>query len=487
MMFGCRKYSNSLHIWMRKYRKSTTTTRLQQPFFDRHSYWYDQMTFTETSQYAEHDLAIRPPQLRPFAYKFWIAVLLITIMAGWLRLTGLATYPQKFTQDEMVLGYDAWNIWQTGRDHHGELLPVAFRSFNDYVPPVPIYLAAPWVGTFGLDEATTRLPFALMGIATVTLLAILGRLWFGSLAGILAALFLSIDPWHLNNSRLALPNSCIPFFITVALLTFTIALNRLKLADAQSKRSGWSVYGFLLLSALSFGLLTGTYPSMKIMAPLMIVSCVLAAIPILWRHRGLALIWLGVYGLCISPLVINQLTQWERVQTRFNDISAFQDTDWAIQALRLYADHFNPGALLFTGFGSEESVRRPLYVGEFFWLEGLLWIAAFVGLTRRRVSYRVAFSLVVLISLWLITYPVADSLTRGAPPYADNMAGQPQDRRSYNLLPLPELLAGFGAVVIWQKLKRYRGGWIVLGGLAIIGTAVFIFFCVVSLTYYYSP
>jgi 4-amino-4-deoxy-L-arabinose transferase-like glycosyltransferase len=420
-------------------------------------------------------------------YKFWLPVLAIALLASGLRLFALGSYPQKFSQDEMVLGYDAWNIWQTGRDHHGELLPIAFRSYNDFVPPVAIYLAAPFVGILGLDEFTTRLPFAVIGIASVVLVAMLGRLWFGALAGILAALFLAIDPWHLNYSRLALPPSPLPFFTTAALYTFTLATSQLKRADREGRNAERSIYGLFTLSALSFALLTGSYATMKVQAPLLIFACLLATIPLFWRHRGLMFFWLGMYGVFVSPLLVHQITQWTIVQSRFSGISAFQNTDWFIQALRLYADHFNPGALLFTGFGDGEGVRRPLYIGELFWLEVPLMIAAFARLTRRQTSYRVAFSLTVLISLWFITYPVADSLTRGAPPFDNQMAGQPHELRAYNLLPLPELLAGFGVVVIARKLSRTRWQRLLLAGLGLTGTAILILFCAVSLTYFFGP
>src|SRR5258708_17169934 len=98
---------------------------------------------------------------------FWLILLLIVSFAGALRLYRLAQYPQIFDQDETVLGYDAWSLWLTGRDHHGQVLPVYFRTFGDYVPPAANYVAAPFVGLLDPDEFSARLPFALIGTATV--------------------------------------------------------------------------------------------------------------------------------------------------------------------------------------------------------------------------------------------------------------------------------------------------------------------------------
>src|SRR5689334_17224427 len=87
---------------------------------------------------------------------FWMSMIVIILATGVLRLYRLADYPQFFNQDQAVLGYDAWSLWQTGRDHHGDILPVYFRTYGDYVPPVANYLTAPFVGLLGLDEFSTR-------------------------------------------------------------------------------------------------------------------------------------------------------------------------------------------------------------------------------------------------------------------------------------------------------------------------------------------
>ena len=117
--------------------------------------------------------------------RFYLILAAIVITAAFLRLVDLGQYPQRFNQDEMALGYDAWSIWRTGHDQHGDAFPIQFRNFNDYVPPVGNYITAPFVGLLGMDETTTRLPAALFAIATVALVGLLGRLWFGEVAGLI--------------------------------------------------------------------------------------------------------------------------------------------------------------------------------------------------------------------------------------------------------------------------------------------------------------
>lgn len=417
---------------------------------------------------------------------FWTATIMIVLFASYIRLHDLEAYPQRFNQDEMVLGYDAWSIWQTGHDHHGNLLPINFRSFNDYVPPVSIYLTAPFVGLLGLQEATTRLPFVLTGTATVLFVALLGRQWFGRAAGLIAALLLAVEPWHVNYSRIAFPASVVPFFTIVALYTFTRATRSLKHAGVRGNNPGRRTYLWFAACAASFALLTGCYPTMKLEAPVLIGVCVAAAAPLFWRHRGLCIGWLALYALFVSPLVLSMLLQWSQVNTRYNDVSPLNDPDWFIRAVRLYSDHYNPGALAFTGFGGGVAVRRPLYIGELFWLDIPLCGLAFWGLAQpQRKLRRVAFSLLILLGLWLITYPIADSLTigdalRGLP------TGGPHEIRSYNFLPLPELLAGYGAIVLWNMLKTRRIGRVLAVALGVSGAAVYAIFVGVSLSYFFS-
>jgi 4-amino-4-deoxy-L-arabinose transferase-like glycosyltransferase len=430
-------------------------------------------------------------------WAFWLALLAILAVASFIRLNALSQYPQRFVQDEMVLGYDAWSLWQTGRDHHGELLPVTFRSFNDYVPPTSIYVAVPFVGIFGLSETTTRLPFAVLGIATVYLVALLGRRWFGPLAGICAALFLAIDPWHVMYSRLAFPPSSMPFFTALGLYLFTLATLRLQQGDQAKTMRGLSpilvtriLFG---LSALSFALLTLTYSTMKIQGPLLVLTCLIAAWKLLWRHRGTAILWLVIYAVLVSPLAIKQLTQWDAMQTRFQGISAFNNQDWFIQALRLYGDHYNPSALAFTGYGEGLPMRRPLYIGELFWLEVPLIVVGLWWLTRRSASRKAAFSLTALVFIWFLTFPIADSLTKGAPPFTDKTAGGPQEMRAYNIVPLPELLGGLGVAVvsrmIHRRLRYSRWRWLnplAQGGLAATMGVLLIVFTVIFLSYFWG-
>src|SRR3989344_5582438 len=92
-------------------------------------------------------------------------LVLIIGLAAVLRLVGLGSNPPSLYWEEAALGYDAYSLWRTGKDYHGNSFPlVAFPSFGDYKPSLYFYVAAPFVGTLGLSEMAVRLPSALAGL-----------------------------------------------------------------------------------------------------------------------------------------------------------------------------------------------------------------------------------------------------------------------------------------------------------------------------------
>src|SRR5258706_212435 len=91
----------------------------------------------------------------------------IIILAIVLRFFQLGTNPPSLDWDEASIGYNAYSILKTGADEYGNILPLSFRSFDDYKPPVYIYLAVPSVSLFGLNEFAVRLPAAVIGVIAV--------------------------------------------------------------------------------------------------------------------------------------------------------------------------------------------------------------------------------------------------------------------------------------------------------------------------------
>ncbi|MBI3342280.1 phospholipid carrier-dependent glycosyltransferase, partial [Candidatus Curtissbacteria bacterium] len=96
-----------------------------------------------------------------------IYLLIVVLLGAVLRFYQLGSNPPGLNWDEAAIGYNAFSILHTGRDEYGKLLPLAFRSFDDYKPPLYIYLTVPSVFAFGLTNLAVRFPSVLFGVLTV--------------------------------------------------------------------------------------------------------------------------------------------------------------------------------------------------------------------------------------------------------------------------------------------------------------------------------
>jgi len=202
-------------------------------------------------------------------------LLLIFLLALFLRVYKLGSYPVGLLWDEAALGYNAYSILKTGKDEYGKFLPLIFKSFGDYKPGFYIYLTTLPVGLFGLNEFTVRLPSAFFGSLTVLVFYLLikeaGREFnqqkeVEKLALISAAL-LAFNPWHLNFSRGAWELNVMTFEILVALWLAEKFFN--------TKKNFW-----LYLSCFFAILTLFTYQSAKLLVPLLLLGWLF-----FWRQK----------------------------------------------------------------------------------------------------------------------------------------------------------------------------------------------------------
>lgn len=213
--------------------------------------------------------------------KIFTFLFLIVVLAGILRFYQLGKNPPSLDWDEASLGYNAYSILKTGRDEYGRFLPLSFRSFDDYKPPLYVYLTVPSVAFFGLNEFSVRFPSAFAGVVAVLLTYFLVKELFlyssprrshdfplnqvqgsachlrvGKVA-LLSAFLLAISSWHLQFSRAA-------FEANVALT--------LIIAGAVFWFKGLKRSCFLPFSILFFILSLYTYHSPRIMVPLLVLG-----------------------------------------------------------------------------------------------------------------------------------------------------------------------------------------------------------------------
>lgn len=252
---------------------------------------------------------------------FWVILFLAII----LRFYKLGAIPLSLDWDEVSNGYNAYSILKTGRDEYGNFLPLYNRSFDDYKPPLYMYFNVPTVALFGLSEFAIRLPSALFGTATITLIYFLAkRLFENEAISLLSMFFLAISPWHLQFSRVGFEANLGLFFGTA---TFTLLLYSLNL---KNKKFETKKVLQLILAGIFLGLSLYSYHSLRIFSPLMLVITLILFKDSIFRiPKRFLLITVSLLVLLIVPIfafipknAISQRFETTSLKARLEDINA---------------------------------------------------------------------------------------------------------------------------------------------------------------------
>jgi 4-amino-4-deoxy-L-arabinose transferase-like glycosyltransferase len=347
----------------------------------------------------------------------------VVLVAAISRLLGLGTHPPGFFRDEADKGYTAYLLLKTGRDGAGRSYPLFVKSLRVTTSAVYQYIEIPFVALFGLQEWAVRLPAALAGCGAVLATFFLARRWWGATAGLLAAGFLAVSPWHVLLSRWANQSILLTLWIPLGLLWFDCFLTHV--------RTGGKV-AFGCLSSLSFALALYTYEPAQLFVPLLVFSLVGLAI---WHRQVLGtkrwlLLPVLLFCLLAIPMIWHVLTEPEESARRFRAISVFAagrgwGTIWLL--LRNYLAHLSP---VFLFLGGDANPRHSTgFPGQtHLYLAPLL--AAGLWRCVRRPGYREH----VLLT-WFLLFPV---------PAACTSEGIPHALRSIFGLPVLQLISILG-------------------------------------------
>ena len=118
-------------------------------------------------------------------------------------------------------------LWKLGQvpfmhDEFSALSRTGFTNLHDFIEQGILTDSHPlgvqtfllfWVKLFGWSEFWVKLPFALMGIASIYLIYLVGRQWFNSKVGLLSAAFFSVSQFTIFYSQLARPYAAGLFFV----------------------------------------------------------------------------------------------------------------------------------------------------------------------------------------------------------------------------------------------------------------------------------
>lgn len=260
-----------------------------------------------------------------------LLIILIFLLSFFLRVYKVSEYPAGLNADEAAIGYNVYSLIQTGKDEFGHSWPINFQSFNDFKPGLYFYLVLPFVKLLGLTELAVRLPSAILGSLTVLILYFLVKKIISADFAVLAALLLSVSPWHLHFSRGGWESNAAVFFIVLGIYLFYFALQKPK---------------YFLLCALSFILSMYTYHSARIITPLLLVGLAFFYRKDIFvkKNRKSLIIAFLLAGIILIPLI--RTFVGGAGTSRFSGVGIFADQGpfWRVNELR--GQHENPYGII---------------------------------------------------------------------------------------------------------------------------------------------
>ena len=372
-------------------------------------------------------------------------ILLIFLLALFLRTYNLGNHPPGLTWDEAANGYDAYSILKTGRDQHGVFLPLIFKSFGDYKPGIYIYLTVPAVALLGLTETAVRLPSALFGaLAVIGIYLLTNELFPGRrlktenwqlTTGHLAALVLAVMPWHLHFSRGGWEVNIFVTMVIFSTYLFILSLKNEKVSP--------------LWAALLFTLSIFTYQAGKLLTPIIILTCLLAYFPLAKKRFThivknekpslivyLLLLIIVLYYFYISAVGpagnrVKRLSIFtyrpnpsqELIQTDNNNLFSVNlfhsQVDLTLRAIASrYLYHFSPELLFFENSTPREALPKMglLYIVDAVWIFcGLAFLVLLKNRQGKTIFFVLLFVAPIGASLTLSEFSVVRALLMTAP------------------------------------------------------------------------
>ncbi len=249
-------------------------------------------------------------------HKAFIFLLLIVLIAAFLRFHQLSSNPPSLTWDEAAWGYNAYSIGIDGKDEFGRFLPHDYlESFGDYKPPVYAYLDVIPVKIFGLNEFGTRFPSALFGVLTVLMTFFLVKRIFNKSEqvdnlALLSSFILAISPWHIMLSRAAFEANVSTFFIVSGVWAF--------LAAVQSRK--W----LLVLSAILFVVPFYTFNTGRVVVPILVLVLALVYRKHLIKEKIATVVAVVAGIVCIAPTFLFLFSP--QAGLRFKEVNIFSDS-----------------------------------------------------------------------------------------------------------------------------------------------------------------
>jgi 4-amino-4-deoxy-L-arabinose transferase-like glycosyltransferase len=221
-----------------------------------------------------------------------LLILVAVLLAGaLLRLAGAVRAPLELIERDEFIPAAMTISWQH--------LPLRAAQHG----AVPIYLIRTSGLLFGDSTLGLRLLSVIAGTATILLLYLIAKGWWGTVAGLVAAGLLAIERYHIAISGRAIDLPYDLFFVVLAMFSFSRFLQLLDQQAESSGRAGPWLYATSVACALGFLCKEFT----AIMLPVLLLSFVFLR-QTAWLGRRETWIAVGLFFLIILPDAYSSLT-----------------------------------------------------------------------------------------------------------------------------------------------------------------------------------
>jgi 4-amino-4-deoxy-L-arabinose transferase-like glycosyltransferase len=252
-----------------------------------------------------------------------LILLLIILLAAFMRLWKIDKVPVSLFGDELDVGYQAYSILKTGRDYNGNFMPLHFQSLAEWRTPLYLYSAVPTVAVFGISPLGIRLPAVIFGVLNIWMMYLMvtellyyglkekggKEIFYNRIISLTAAFLLAISPWHLQYSRAGFEVTELLFFYLSGIYFFFKSLRNPKC---------------LWLSAISFGLTPWIYSTAKLFTPILLLFLLVVWFKDIIRFPKKELVK-SILAFLLLGLPMVYAVFFSGGSQRFNYISIFTD------------------------------------------------------------------------------------------------------------------------------------------------------------------
>lgn len=333
----------------------------------------------------------------------WIALVVIVLISFFIRVYDLAGNPPGFFADEASIGYNAYRILTTGKDEHGKAFPVFFEAFGEYKNPIQTYLTVPSIFVFGPTVFAVRFTSVAFSLLTIISIFFLTKelnkhMPLTEVAGLSAAFFLAISPWHIHFSRASL-EGFMPFIFCVTLGTYFF------IRFPQDKKNIFFASFLFTIGMYSYFPARIFIPAFAAVMSLIFIQEIRKNLSAYALSGAVALVLL--IPLLISVFIGNGAMRWKQVNIFDNPPS---EKSIPIHISENYLSHFSKSFLFTKGdidmpgqFITRHSVKGfgQLYMAQL----PLIFLGIFWLFKKKQKKY-----LAVLIG-WIILYPLGSMFT----------------------------------------------------------------------------